>query len=338
MAQRLDLATLKLIGDPWAVAGRVVRDYVSAVNNCLSASSVGPVAYRASAEERQLVWIDRAGRQMGTLGGPDAAQPNEIRLSPDGRAVALIRTIAGNMDVWLIETARGILRRFTTDPAGEDAPIVSPDGSRVVFGSQRLGVYDLYEKSVAGDPTETLLLASAEYKVRMDWSPDGRFILYSNASAKTGYDLWALPLDGDRKPVAVARMPFREDYGRFSPDGHWIAYQSNESGQSEICVQPFPEPGAKTQISTKGGTRPAWRRDGRELFYLANDRLMAAPITLSDAKVDVGTPVALFSVPPGASQYDVTADGQRFLFNTVVKEASPITILMNWKPGSREAR
>jgi Tol biopolymer transport system component len=149
---------------------------------------------------------------------------------------------------------------------------VSPDGSRVVFGSQRLGVHDLYEKSVAGDPTETLLLASAKYKLADDWSPGGRFLLYT-----TGADLWALPLDGDRKPVAVARMPFSEDYGRFSPDGHWIAYQSDESGPYEIYVQPFPGPGAKTQVSTTGGTLPTWRRAGRELFYLANDRLMAVP-------------------------------------------------------------
>jgi Tol biopolymer transport system component len=201
----------------------------------------------------------------------------------------------------------------------------------VAFSSQRLGVDDLYEKPVAGDATETLLLASAEYKYLDGWSPDGRFMLYANYGAKTGIDLWAMPLDGDRKPVPVAQTPFNENVGRFSPDGHWIAYQSNESGPTEIYVQPFPGPGAKTQISTKGGTYPTWRRDGRELFYLANDRLMAAPITLSGARVDVGTPVPLFSVPPGASQYDVTADGQRFLFDTVVKEASPITILMNWK-------
>jgi Tol biopolymer transport system component len=117
---------------------------------------------------------------------------------------------------------------------------LSPDGSRVVFGSQRLGGYDLYEKAVAGDPTETLLLASAEFKVRMDWSPDGRFILYTNFSEQTGNDLWALPLDGDRKPAAVARMPFSEDYGRFSPDGHWIAYESNESGPFDLLLPARP--------------------------------------------------------------------------------------------------
>jgi Tol biopolymer transport system component len=299
---------------------------------------VGPVAYRASAEERQLIWLDRSGRQIGTLGGPDAAQTGFYRLSPDGRTVAFNRTVAGNQDVWLLDTARGTLRRFTTDPAADYYPIWSPDGSRVAFSSQRLGSYDLYEKSVAGDATETLLLASAEYKNARDWSSDGRFILYLNASAKTGSDLWALPLDGDHNPVPVAQTPFTENNGRFSPDGHWIAYQSNESGATEIYIQSFPGPGAKMQISTTGGTLPTWRRDERELFYLAKGRLMAVPITLSGSRVDVGTPAALFPVPLGASQYDVTANGQRFLFDTVVKEASPITILMNWKPGSREAR
>jgi eukaryotic-like serine/threonine-protein kinase len=136
----------------------------------------------------------------------------------------------------------------------------------------------------------------------------------------------------------VAQTPFSEDRGRFSPDGRWIAYQSNASGQDEIYVQAFPGPGDKSQISAAGGTLPVWRRDGRELFYLANGRLMAVPVTLSGARIDVGTPLALFAAPLGASQYDVSADGQRFLFNTTVKEAPPITILLNWKPSSRETR
>jgi Tol biopolymer transport system component len=238
--------------------------------------------------------------------------------------------------VWLVDTARGVRTRSTTDPAGEYNPIWSPDGRRIVFDSWRTGTMDLYEKPVAGDATETLLLASPEPKFPCDWSPDGRFILYVSRSATAGGDLWALPLAGDRKPVPVAHTPFEEWGGHFSPDGHWIAYQSNASGQDEIYVQPFPGPGGRVQISTAGGTSPVWPRDGRELFFLANGRVMAAPVTGNGARV--GTPVPLFTAPPASSTFDVTADGQRFLFNIVVKEASPITILMNWKPAPREAR
>jgi Tol biopolymer transport system component len=337
-AQRLDLSAVTLLGGAQAVAAHVAVDPVTGGSVALSASLTGPVAYRASAEQRQFVWLDRSGRQIGTIGGADAAQPVSIRLSPDGRTVALARTVSGNMDVWLLDTARGVRTRFSTDAAMEDDPVWSPDGRRVVFESYRQGVVDLFEKAVAGDAAETLLLASTENKNPADWSPDGRFILYEVQSAKTARDLWALPLDGDRRPVSVAQTPAAESQGRFSPDGRWIAYQSNESGQYEIYVQRFPNPGdGKLQVSTSGGTTPRWRRDGRELFYRANGRLMAVPITLSSPRVEVGTAVVLFSDPRGASQYDVTADGQRFLFDTVVTEASPITILMNWK-GSRHAQ
>jgi serine/threonine protein kinase/Tol biopolymer transport system component len=332
MAQRLDDATRRLTGDPVAAAKRVVIDpNTSGPLHAVSASFAGPVAYRASAPERQLTWLDRSGRPVGIVGGPDAFQPTGIRLSPDGRTVGLFRTVNGNADAWLLETTRGIFRRLTTDPAVDYFPIWSPDGSRTVFGSNRLaGAQDLYEKPIAGDAPETLLLATSEPKIPRDWSSDGRFILYQNQSAKTGFDLWVLPLIGDRTPWAVAQTSFNENNGRFSPDGRWLAYQSNESGRTEIYVQAFPASGGKSQISTTGGTGPVWRPDGRELFYVTSGQLMAVPVTPNGSKVDAGTPVALFPVPVGVG-YDVSADGQRFLVVPVTKEASPITVLLNWK-------
>ena len=190
-------------------------------------------------------------------------------------------------------------------------------------------------KSLSGG-AEALLLESAENKNISDWSPDGRFILYTNQSPKTARDIWALPLQGDRKPFVVVQTPFEERDARFSPDGRWIAYQSNETGRNEIFVQPFPGPGRSWQISTTGGTGAQWRGDGREIFYLAPDnRLMAVPVTI-DAKTsaaDAGNPVALFALRPGAT-YTATPDGRRFLINTPTDAAtaSPITVVVNWKP------
>ena len=156
-----------------------------------------------------------------------------------------------------------------------------------------------------------------------------------NGSPKTASDIWALPLDGDKKPLAVVQTASDERNGKFSPDGRWIAYQSNETGRNEIYVQAFPGPGRSTLISTTGGTAPRWRGDGREIFYTApGERLMAVPVTpQANGVVDPGTPVALFSMRPNSS-WDASPDGQRFLVNTPLQDAAtpPITVVFNWKP------
>jgi Tol biopolymer transport system component len=245
------------------------------------------------------------------------------------------RMVSGNLDVWLQETARDARRRFTTDPAREYGIVWSPDGSRIVFGSTRKkGVVDLYERSVSGVGAETVAFESAESKNLYDWSRDGRWIVFATQSPKTARDLWALAMDREKheKPIAVAQTMSEEREARFSPDGRWIAYQSNESGQFEIYVQPFPGPGGKSQISTGGGTSPKWHRDGRSLFYLDQaNRVMTVSVTPNGARVEPGAPVALFPLPQGTA-FEVSADGQRFLINDITKEPSPITILLNWKP------
>jgi eukaryotic-like serine/threonine-protein kinase len=215
-------------------------------------------------------------------------------------------------------------------------PIWSPDGSRIFFQSARKGggFYDLYQKPVTGAGAEEVLFESSENKNIQDWSADGRTILFSNQSPKTARDLWALPLDGDRKPFVVVQTRFEENAGRFSRDGRWIAYSSNESGQNEVYVRPFPGPGPNARVSTNGGTNIEWRGDGREIFYRAPDnRLMAVPITLSadGRSVDAGRPVALFTMRQG-SQYAAPPDGQRFLINTPLENTAtpPITVVLNW--------
>ena len=342
-AQDFDPVRLALGGNPFLVAEQVAVDVYGAA---VSASPAGPLVFRTGsggAAQRQFVWFDRSGKAIENVGEPDIANPIQPALSPDGRRVALSRNVNGNSDIWFLDTRRGVLSRFTFDATFDNFPTWSPDGSGVVFSSNRKGVFDLYQKPTTGAVNEELLLANAQSKNPVDWSPDARFVLYRSSGPKTTNDLWALPLDGDRKPFPVVQTNFDERDGQFSPDGKWIAYQSNESGRFEIYVQPFPGPGGKSQVSNNGGAQVRWRRDGKELFYIAlDDRLMAVPIRIaSDGQtLEAGAPVPLFVTRIGSAaspnvtrqQYMVSADGQRFLMNTLTEEAtSPITVILNWK-------
>jgi serine/threonine protein kinase len=332
-AQNLDASRMELTGSPSAVAENVVT---------VSASAANSIAYRTgSGIERQFVWLDRAGKEIEKVGNPDTATPTNPALSPDGRRVAVSRTVGGNLDIWLLELQRAVVSRFTFDAAGETYPVWSPDGRRIVFTSSRKGVNDLYLKPSTGAGMEEPLLATMLNKQGQDWSPDGRFLLFG--SPPVNPDIWALPMDGDRKPFVVVQTPFSERLGQFSPDGKWIAYESNESGRFEIYVQPFPGPGGKWQVSTNGGAQPRWRRDGKELFYIGIDeRLMAAPIrfTSDGQSIEPSSPTPLFATHIGGAvqgtnrqQYVVSPDGQRFLMNTITEQAtSPITVILNWKP------
>ncbi len=327
LAQRLNLDTLQMEGDAAPVAARVAVGNFSSV--AVSGSTSGSIAYRAHAGERQSFWLDRSGRQIGILGGPDGAQPTTPQLSRDDRLLALQRTVNGNVDIWVTDVERGGERRFTFEPVRDRTPVWSPDARHVAFASERTGVFDIYERPFDGPGTETLLVASSDAKLVYDWSPDGRFVLYGVQDSKTGNDLWVVPVTGDRKPVPVAVTPFSEQGGRFSVDGRWIAYYSNESGRNEVYVQPFPGPGTRIQMSTQGGQAPQWRRDGRELTYLAPDnRVMALPIEVSGSTIRPGAPVNLFAAPPGG--FVMSSDGQRFLVSTVTAEPAPITLLLNW--------
>jgi len=332
LAQRLDLKTLQTIGEPMPLATQVATPWRTTGSVALSASAAGPVAYRADTGEQQLRWVDRSGRPVGALGGPDPSQPSLGRLSRDGRTVVLTRMVNGNLDVWFAETARDVRQRFTSEPTREFDPILSPDGSRLVFGSTRKGVIDLYERPISGG-AETLLWESPESKNGNDWSADGRWLTFSTQNPKTARDLWALPMEGERKPVVVAQTPADEAESRFSPDGRWIAYESNESGRKEIYVQPFPGQGSRTPISTDGGAFAWWHRDGKGLFYVdRSGRLMTVAVPINGARVEPGAPVALFTMPQPGEPYQASEDGERFLINENTKSPSPITILLNWKP------
>jgi serine/threonine protein kinase len=304
--------------------------------SAFSTSSSGSIAYRASAGETQLVWLDRSGRTVGIVGQPDDAQLTLAQLSRDGRVVAVNRTIAGSTNVWLLDTERGVPRRLTFD-VNDNSVILSPDGSRVVHQANGPGDGSVvHERPADGTGADSLLLdeSNNQWHHPQDWSGDGRHILYA-VQTPTDLNLRALPLSGERTPFDVARTSFAEINARFSPDSRWVAYQSNETGQFEIYVQRFPGPGPKSQASVGGGTLPRWRRDGSELFYLAPDRrLMAVSVRQIGARLETSPPRALFTLST-TSGYEPSPDAQRFLVTAVVSESSPITVILNWKPPAR---
>ncbi len=341
-AQPLDPVRLELSGSPVAVASDVAVDVGVGVAS-VSASATGGIVYRTGLArgQRQFAWFDRSGKEIGRVGPPDETMIWGPSMSPDGHTAALTRTVDGNQDVWLLDLVRGVFRRFTFGEATELNPMWSPDGSRIAFSSNRKGDNSLYRAPATGDGDDELLLTTPIAKQPADWSNDGRYLLYRSQDPRTRYDIWALRLNGEGQTFPVVQTTFDERDGQFSPDGKWIAYESDESGQFEIYVQPFPGPGRKWPISTSGGAQVRWARDGKELFYIGLDeRLMSVSVRLDSQHqiVEASSPVPLFwthvggAVTVSRQQYAPSSDGHRFLMNTITEErTSPITLLLNWK-------
>jgi Tol biopolymer transport system component len=338
VAQRLNLDRQALLGEPITIADPVGFD-----NNGAAAFSIatnGMLTYRAAGSgRRQLAWFDHSGKPLGALNKPDDSGLTGAALSPDGRRAAVHRTVNGNTDVWLIDRNRST--RFTTDPADDLQPQWSPDGT-ILFDSNRNGVHTLYRKPLNGAGTEERLWESSERLVTNSVSPDGRWLSFTklpgNGTASIGY----VALNGDRKARAFGPSEFDARASQFSPNGHWMAYQSNKSGRYDIWVAPFPGPGGEWQVSTAGGVQVRWSPDGKELYYIAPDsQLMAVPFAVNGAMPELGAPTPLFqtriwgggTTPNQGQQYDVAPDG-RFLINVTTEDAptSPITLLLNWKP------
>ena len=338
LAQDFDYSRNELVGDPIRIADYVPAPVIALAHFSLATNGV--LVLQENEPQQQLTWFDRSGHKLGTMGS--GGQYSFPRLSPDGRRLAVGHATSPLQldDVYLFELASGVGTPFTFDPSQDLLPLWSPDGSQLVWVSPREGVTHVFHKAASGAGQDEVLLRSAFYKSVCDWSADGRFILYEELNPQTAHDLWLLPLEGERRPWAWLKTSAAEMAARFSPDGKWIAYQSNESGRPEIYVQAFT-PGAtaasgKRQLSLNGGSAPRWRRDGRELYYLAGDgKLMAVAITPGSA-LQFGAAHALFA-PSGLQVnadrgYTLTGDGQRFLFVTRAADAvvPPFTVVLNW--------
>jgi eukaryotic-like serine/threonine-protein kinase len=341
LAQAFDVDRLQTIGDPVTIDQDVGVDLSASFRSRVSVGA-GVLVHMSGDGTNQLAWFDRAGKRLESLGPPGLNI--DFRLSPDGRRVAVQREDGlGSSDIWLVDAERAVSSRLTFHPAYEAAPVWSPDGESVAFFSTRDGPWSIYEKSSTGTGDERLLAKSNDNLVPDDWSPDGTFLLYQNIAlngGERGDDLWLLPRPDSRasqsRPIPFLRSEFGEYWGRFSPDGRWIAYQSNESGRSEVYVRPFrPESAGsgKWQISTDGGVEARWSRDGRELFYLTLRNVLVAVDVHPGPSFQAGVPRPLFSTRAvGINRYDVARDAKRFLINVPVEGqwGRSATVVLNW--------
>jgi Tol biopolymer transport system component len=267
--------------------------------------------------EGRLTWFDRQGKKTGTVAEPGLYRTFSI--SPDGKRVAFERNDSQtqNRDIWVAEATGGRATRFTSDAGWEAFPTWSPDGSRLIFTSNRGGVFDLYEKAVTGAADEKLFYQNMDGKGLTSWSSDGKFLLYYSLGQPTHVRLLAVEGPPGRQPVPVVDPQFSSVSARFSPDGRWIAYASNESGSNEVSVRPFDAAkgtaGAPVVITRGGGRAPLWRGDSKEIFYIAGDGMATAAEVQAGAAFQIGQTKPMFPVPAAVLFWDVAPDGSRFL-------------------------
>jgi eukaryotic-like serine/threonine-protein kinase len=354
MAQPFDTRRLELTGEAVPIAEQVSNDSFSASATDVLIYVAGRTTQPENTQggvQGQLTWFDREGKVVRAFGDPGLYRT--VALSPDGKRVAFDRADPQSptiRNIWLYDFARGVTTRFTFDSGWDSDPVWSPDGSRIAFGSLRGSgqPFDLYQKTsnLTGED-ELLFKSTGESKLPSSWSADARFLLYFKPTFPN--HVWLLPLDGagsDHRPIPFSNSQFNEAAARFSPDGRWIAYSSNESGRDEIYVRPFDASAAmgtspavpvtgKWMVSKDGGRNPRWSHDGRELFYLSSvgGMMMAVPVSTTGV-FHAGVPKALFEVPSEVLFYDVSSDGKRFLMAAPSAESTaaqpPFTVILNW--------
>lgn len=333
-SQDFDALRMEIGGEPRLLAEHVGNQRAAGF---FSASSSGVLVHRsASGDLADLAWYDRNGIRQSQVGEPvnvDAAPS----LSPDGSRAAVARFDHG-VAIWIYDLARGVKQRLTDESQVETRPVWSPDGRRIAFSSSRASHHDLYLTNADGGGKADALYLSTESKFPTSWSPDGRFLLFNSQRDTGKRNIWALPLDGQRKPVSFANTQADEFDGTFSPDGKWVAFVSDQSGALDVYVAPFPQDGPKVLVSRGGGLAPRWRADGKELFYRAPDGSVMSVIVTTDATAALrpGSPKTLFHVPSSWYSSPASANnGTRFLIATPVEEGiqPPFTVVLNWING-----
>jgi Tol biopolymer transport system component len=352
MARRFDLTRFEPREESVLVAPQLGGSTTSYLS--VSYSENGILAFAGAIRNLgKLTWFDREGKLLSTI--EPAGDFADLSISPDGARVALTRPDprAGSPDIWLFDVDRETMSRFTFDVGLDASAVWSPDSNRVVYRSNRSGLTSLYISEIAD---------SSKSEVLLDWrggpilpgplghfnavpcalTPDGKTLVLMVGNR--AFDLWLLPLEGERKPRPFQTTPFGEIHAAVSPDGHWLAYASDETGRFEVYVRSFPEAGPKFQISTDGGWEPRWRNDGRELYFLAPERrLMALPVT-AGSPPRFGAPRVQFSTRtrltphPYRRNYDVAKGGQRFLINTLSEDAPrpTIEVVLNWQAALKQ--
>jgi len=332
LAQAFDPDRLELKGEPFRVAENVLYTVNLKARFTVSASGVLAFVQGGEADTVQLTWRDRHGKQVGIAGPPDLW--TSFKLSPDERSAALSREEPNRLHaLWMLDLVKGTPSRFVAD--GDNfSPVWSPDGKQLVYTSVRNGLI-FFLKPVAGNgQEEQVFVVQRGGYYPLSWSPDGKYLIFRASVPETGLDLWLLPLS-DRKPQPLIQTKFNEQNAKISPNGNWLAYQSDESGNNEVYVTQFPmnqsglQPARSQRISTSGGVNPCWSSDGKELYFVSSNKLMVVKVN-GGTEFQAGTPQSLFEIE--GTNYAPSKDGQRFLVSVVTEKAAapPINVVLNW--------
>jgi eukaryotic-like serine/threonine-protein kinase len=340
LAQRFDQKNRSVTGESAVIASNVTSTE-GYTHFAVGADDTLVYVPHATAAGHELVWYDRAGKAAGTVGAPLGYR--QIAMAPDGRRVAVERNdLSAGSSLGILDLARGTMAVANPIMAADGAfafggdldPAWAPDAQRLAFTAWMDNEADLFVSGVSPSEPPVRLARRPGMQWMEQWSWDGRFILYVQSDSATKTSLWALPLEGDRKPFVLVDSPSLNDEPQLSPDGRWLAYVSNESGRYEVYLQPFGRTWYRFRLSIEGGGQPKWRADGRELFYMALDGTMMAVAVPPDG--EPGKPQMLFKTPlqpaPWVDQYAVTPDGERFLIISPGRTTHParLSVLSNW--------
>jgi serine/threonine protein kinase len=339
LAQRFEAGALTLEGEPITIAERVAR-HPNFSRDLYSVSDTGVLVFDPviARQSKQLIWVDRSGKTIGATGAvggfstPSLA-PDEIRAVVDR-----VNPESDTREIWVMDLNGGGASRFTFDPNDDVNPIWLPDGSRIVWASNREGPYKLFIKPASGVGQDQAWSPSSRLTVATGRSADGQYVISYEVDPATKRDVWIRRLDAPEKPLQILASPANEIGGPVSPDGRWLAYASDETGDYEIYVTSFPDGRGKWQLSTGGGIGPAWRKDGKELFFYSRDGQVMAVDVNGATNFEASAPHALFEFRSGngltfVSPFAAAADGKRFLLNTIVDESggAPLTLVINWQ-------
>jgi hypothetical protein len=346
LAQPFDAKRRQLAGEAFPVAENVAADGFGSAT--FGASATGTLMYRPGSSHFDLTWFDRTGRALDTLRTPEPS--DDFDLSPDGKQLAVTGRAAqgSGTDIWLVDLVRHSSARFTFDPGSHTGGTWSPDGGRVAYRLSGTGGDVLATKDASGAlaPVETAKPPVGSIIALWDWTKDGRYYVFGLIDPKMGIDVWAIPLEGDHKPFPIVQISGVQVHAQVSADGRWIAYSSNESGGAfDVYVQDFPTPRRRWKVSTSGGSQPHWRRDGKELFYLAGDGKVMAVAIETTPTFTPGAPIPLFQTRTPGGPFAITRrhfqpspNGQRFLVKNVAEDAltSSYVLVLNWTSGIKK--